>query len=548
MTLTHRTSRSVCPSCWHGPAAAQYGILADPLVEVPDSDGCSRWTGGYVYSVSPAALLFRACYGCAWCTILVRLCRTFGKQKGVDWPYRPLRVRIGNLFRECDLQDTWEAGTASFAVILNDIRMRRTFSIYTCADDPASSWLPERCASLSIANSGSLRALRQAKSAVDKCMREHDRCKATSMHPLGHATLPRRLVDCSDLTRPRLIETETGAQGTYVALSYVWGESQPHQTTTANMRTYMDGMDPVQLPQTIRDAIFVTRILGYRFLWVDSLCIVQDSVEDKHRELRAMRNVYREAVLTIDAASAAKVSDGFLQARQPLLSAEALPFISPCSIQGQKDSSIRIGTIYLARARICVRARDSVVTTNNPCGCQWETRPDPGQTGRRAWCLQEGIMSCRSLVFTTNAVQLRCQTATQTVGGTYHATVLDPTRLPDLLLSPHLRRAREDYSASELTQVHEAWRSIVQDYTRRALSEPSDKLVACAGLAEEFARVLRSEYLAGLWRDSLLRTCYGFAPPGISLAPCIVRRRGLGLRRTERQRGSQVIRRICWRP
>ena len=112
-------------------------------------------------------------------------------------------------------------------------------------------------------------------------------------------------------------------------------------------------------------------------------------------------------------------------------------------------------------------------------------------------------MSCRSLIFTANTVRLRCQTATQTVGGTYHATALDPTRLPDLLLSPDSRRARVGYSSQDLTQVHQAWRMIVQDYTRRALSEPSDKLIACAGLAEEFARVLRSEYLAGLWSDSL---------------------------------------------
>ncbi|KAJ8457650.1 hypothetical protein ONZ51_g11399 [Trametes cubensis] len=310
---------------------------------------------------------------------------------------------------------------------------------------------------------------------------------------IGRAPLPSRLADCF------------GVQGTYVALSYVWGEDQSHRTTEGNLHTYIDGIHPEQLPQTTGDAIFVIHVLGYRFLWVDSLCIVQDSLDDKHQELRTMRNVYRRAVLTTNATtgSASKVSDGFLQVRQPFHRAEALPFISPCSIQGRNGSSLRVGTIYLARIRICARARDSVVTAHNPCGCQWETRLDTGQTGCRAWCLQESLMSCRSLVFTANTIHLRCQTATQTVGGTYHATALDPTRLPDLLLSPDPRRARVSYSSQDLTQVHQAWRMIVQDYTRRALSEPSDKLIACAGLAEEFARVLRSEYLAGLWSDSL---------------------------------------------
>ncbi|KAI0334691.1 HET-domain-containing protein [Cubamyces sp. BRFM 1775] len=381
--------------------------------------------------------------------------------------------------------------------------MRRTFCIYTSSDDPAASWLPEQCASLSIANTGSLRALRLAKSSVDKCMREHDRCKATSLHPFGQAPLPRRVVDCSNLTRPRLVETNSGAKGAYVALSYVWGEDQPHRTTQSNLCTYVDGMNPEGLPQTIRDAVFVTRILGYQFLWVDSLCILQDSVEDKEREIGSMRDVYRQAVLTIDAASAAKVSEGFLHERRPHPQAEALPFIPPPSQYDRNSSSLRVGTIYLARAQICARARDNVVTRVSRCGCQWETRLDSGQTGRRAWCLQEALMSCRSLVFTANTVQLRCQTATQAIGGTYHATALDGARLPGLLLSSDPQRTRAGYGSPGWTQVHQAWCSVVQDYTHRGLSEPSDKLVACAGLAEEFARFLQSEYLAGLWRDSL---------------------------------------------
>ncbi|KAI0329368.1 HET-domain-containing protein [Cubamyces sp. BRFM 1775] len=54
----------------------------------------------------------------------------------------------------------------------------------------------------------------------------------------------------------------------------------------------MDVIDPSNLPQTICDAINVTHVLGFRFLWVDRLCIIQYSQEDKHRELHYMRGVY----------------------------------------------------------------------------------------------------------------------------------------------------------------------------------------------------------------------------------------------------------------
>lgn len=117
----------------------------------------------------------------------------------------------------------------------------------------------------------------------------------------------------------------------YVALSYVWGnEGQLHRLTSENLSKYLVGIDPLLLPPTITDAIHVTHtVLRVRFLWIDSVCIIQDSREDKHREVAKMRDVYDYAFLTIDAANAASVSQGFLHDGQPLDSSRAIPFICP---------------------------------------------------------------------------------------------------------------------------------------------------------------------------------------------------------------------------
>lgn len=71
-----------------------------------------------------------------------------------------------------------------------------------------------------------------------------------------------------------------GQRGRYLTLSYVWGGDQAHKTTSSNITTYEGGIDPTLIPLTIRDAIFVTNALGFRWLWVDSLCIIQDSDQD----------------------------------------------------------------------------------------------------------------------------------------------------------------------------------------------------------------------------------------------------------------------------
>ncbi|KAI0325117.1 hypothetical protein GY45DRAFT_288558 [Cubamyces sp. BRFM 1775] len=247
-------------------------------------------------------------------------------------------------------------------------------------------------------------------------------------------------------------------------------------------------------PITIQDAIRVTRALGTRFLWIDSLCIIQDSEEDKHRELASMRDVYRYAYVTIDAARTAKASEGFLQDCRPLDPAVTLPFIGFLPVKGEPrvtsgNPEMRIGTIYLDVPR------SDTMTGVEP------TSSGGSETGRRGWCLQESMLSTRSLVFSSETLQLRCQALTQNIGGAGHLGQSDPPRLPDVILRP---RRPIERGSDEWKKIHRTWHRIVEDYSRRLLSYSADKLLACAAIAEMFAPALGPDYLAGLWRTTLL--------------------------------------------
>jgi hypothetical protein len=98
----------------------------------------------------------------------------------------------------------------------------------------------------------------------------------------------------------------------YVALSHLWGSSQHFTATTANLTLLTAGFSSDRLPQTFRDAIFTTRQLGYEYIWIDSLCIVQDDTKDWLRESEKIADVYKDAEFTIAAHCAADDSEGFL--------------------------------------------------------------------------------------------------------------------------------------------------------------------------------------------------------------------------------------------
>jgi hypothetical protein len=109
-----------------------------------------------------------------------------------------------------------------------------------------------------------------------------------------------------------LVHPSKGEKGRYLALSHCWGVSTINErltTTLATLEIRLKSIPMSLMPANFYDATIITRKLGYRYLWIDSLCIIQDSTEDWETESQNMGNIYMNASLTI-AAGAAKDSDG----------------------------------------------------------------------------------------------------------------------------------------------------------------------------------------------------------------------------------------------
>ena len=151
------------------------------------------------------------------------------------------------------------------------------------------------------------------KDLLNRCETTHSRCE-----PLVPQPLPTRLVhvprDYSASQSISLQVTPKGGQlGQYVALSYCWGGPQKFSLIHGNLDELQQQPTPVSaLPRTLQDAIAVTYHLGFEYLWIDALCIIQDSPSDKRHEISQMQHIYANAAVTIVAATASSVEQGFL--------------------------------------------------------------------------------------------------------------------------------------------------------------------------------------------------------------------------------------------
>ncbi|RYP59861.1 hypothetical protein DL770_010128 [Monosporascus sp. CRB-9-2] len=319
-----------------------------------------------------------------------------------------------------------------------------------------------------------------ALECLDNCIRTHH---AQCPPPQTAAFLPDRVIDCSNVRNPKIVLTGGNQHGLYVTLSYVWGGQQP-MTTTKNIDKYVtEGLQISEFPQTIQDAILVTHNIGQRYLWIDALCILQDSVQDKNRQLGQMRYIYRNAYLTINAACAKSSHEGFLHRFRPQKVPNAkIPYRCPDGM---------LGSIWIAE-QFDTNARDASHS-------YWdELEP----ITYRGWCLQEKLLPPRSLIYASDTLKYYCQTETVNIG---HALCEPSTgrRLPSAAYRPTEPNTTKP-SESDRVAYRQAWLAVVFMYTFRNISVPSDRLVALAGVAEQFHLVYNDQYLAGLWRRTLL--------------------------------------------
>lgn len=151
---------------------------------------------------------------------------------------------------------------------------------------------------------------------LHECDEHHSNCRLSTS---GRGSLPTRLIDvgCRDSSLVKLYETQKNDEFKYLALSHPWGSQGAMHFCTyrRNLGQHKRGIQLDKLPATFQDAVKVTRGLGYRYLWIDSICIIQGKDGDFNDEAKRMEDVFSQADCVLAATSARGQHDGFLNTR-----------------------------------------------------------------------------------------------------------------------------------------------------------------------------------------------------------------------------------------
>lgn len=314
------------------------------------------------------------------------------------------------------------------------------------------------------------------------CVRNADAPPSTNLQE-SPGVLPSRLIDIEsvpDISCVRLVQT-LGQYGTYATLSHCWGRSQILTTTIETLDQRMTRIDLTSLPKTFRDAVVIARRFGTRYLWIDSLCILQDDVDDWNEQAPLMGQIYRNAHYTIAATGATGGEIGCLITR----GTEAVP---PVTIRY---------TSQRYQDRPCEM---TVALPHGSFGATIERAP----LNRRAWVLQERILSRRILHFGAEQIYFECQRHSLAEDGSQQYATGQLKQSFDL--RDYHGPEREDLKQHEWQTIQPLfwrWCRVVQDYSLRGLTKSTDKLPALAGLADQVQKRNGDEYFAGMWREGL---------------------------------------------
>ncbi|KAI0164189.1 heterokaryon incompatibility protein-domain-containing protein [Xylariaceae sp. FL1272] len=324
------------------------------------------------------------------------------------------------------------------------------------------SWpLPPLPASL--VDPSPVRKIALVKIWLAKCISTHAICGKNKSSNGTAWRLPKRVVDVLYSQNQIRLHESKDETSQYVCLSHFWGQSQPLRTTLANVDDMRKEIVWEHIPKTFQDAICVVRALGIRYLWIDSLCIVQDDPQDWSEQAALMCDIYSNATLTIFATRAMGCTDTLFPSFQR-------------SFQSRDEEG---NPLKLAVRLECLHLDEQL--TKYPLLM-------------RGWTFQERLLSQRIIHFGYDQLfwecmeHTACEYSVDLVRGAMSLKSIHD-RYPDSVGPTHYR---------------ELWHEIVKMYSRLQLTYQSDRPLAVLGLAAEMAPKRRGRYMMGLWEDSLV--------------------------------------------
>ncbi|KAF8858242.1 hypothetical protein BDZ45DRAFT_743672 [Acephala macrosclerotiorum] len=331
---------------------------------------------------------------------------------------------------------------------------------------------------------------------LKNCQDNHPNCRGEE-----NRTLPKRVLDVGigkDSTTLLLYSTQPGERGDFIFLSYRWGGHQEIALKERSLRDFENGIVLGSLPATIREAVQSARDLNIRYLWIDVLCIMQDSPADIEREIIQMEQYLRMATLVLMPSGVTSVHDSFRHEDsswdQHLYQEDTSGHDKP-PIRFQK---VAVHTSWGASYDLLLDTDDDANTY----------KPSKESLSTRGWVLQEQLLCSRVLIIpSTGGLAWQCDTAEYFSGrGVFEGGMDLRYRF---FHHQQLAAGSSDSDYNGLSRGATRWTEIVDDYCKRDLTNPNDKLLAISGLAAAFDREYGGglgEYCSGLWSNFLIES------------------------------------------
>ncbi|KAF4630552.1 hypothetical protein G7Y89_g7584 [Cudoniella acicularis] len=315
---------------------------------------------------------------------------------------------------------------------------------------------------------------------LEICKSEHKFCSWNDNH-----VLPARIINVGSDSKDPFLVTTNGETGSWATLSHCWGGEVSITTTNETLELRQRGIPMEDLPRSFQDAVIFTRKLGLKYIWIDSLCIIQDSRDDWNRESVKMYDIYSYAAINISAAAAKNARETIFKSRSE---SKLQPLITiPCFSNKKK-------------------LQGSVSIRHCTCGTGVYREP----LHRRAWVLQESILSPRRIDFASDQVYWTCRTNARSeafpLEETYDIEILivsprDLFRMPLGEYEPH----PQIHSIGPYNTPMSWWSKSQHLYFHREVTINDDLLPAIAGIAAKIAERTGYTYKAGLWAEDFHR-------------------------------------------
>lgn len=318
--------------------------------------------------------------------------------------------------------------------------------------------------------------------------------------------LPKRVLDLGHhrfRNTISLLETDGKTYGRFVTLSHCWGKLELLKTSAKTLSRRKTGIRWSELPRTFQDAITICRELHVQYLWIDSLCILQDDTLDWEQESAKMAMIYSRSYLNIAATRAPDSSAGCFSIRWIEMDAGSLQKTPTKSYEIKGQPGSHSGKVF-ARLSLDEGHRDF----EHGIGSGHYQNRAPLLS--RAWVFQERCLASRTLHFHAGELIWECK-----AGLSCECKTLDSiprnSQWQQRWESQHLYLRN-----AEVQETGMFWFNLVVQFSALRLIYESDRLPALSGIASYFEAPMHSKYLAGMWEGDLARALLWYIGPAWS--------------------------------